>query len=92
MLLNCVRLSVTPWTVARQAPGKNMGGLPFPPVGDLPGPGIEPVHPVSPALACEFFTTELPGRPSYEIHGFENANAHRNQHGRCKWVKLDEFN
>ena len=27
----------------------------------LPGPGIEPV---SPALACGFFTTEPPGKPS----------------------------
>ena len=29
-------------------------GLPFPPPGDLPDPGIKPV---SPALAGEFFTT-----------------------------------
>ena len=32
----------------------------FPSLGDLPDPGIEPV---SPALAGEFFTTELPGTP-----------------------------
>ena len=31
-------------------------GLPFPP------PGIEPVSPVAPALAGEFFTTETPGK------------------------------
>ena len=36
-------------------------GLPFPPPGDLPDPGIEPV---SPASACGFFTTERPGKPS----------------------------
>ena len=44
--------SVTPWTVAHQAP-MSMGfskqeywsGLPFPPPGDLPDPGIEPVSP-----------------------------------------------
>ena len=35
-------------------------GLPFPPPGDLSDPGIE--H-MSPALACRFFTTELPGKP-----------------------------
>ena len=36
-------------------------GLPFPPLGDLPNPGIEPA---SPALAGEFFlTTEPPGKP-----------------------------
>ena len=36
-------------------------GLSFPPLGDLPNPGIELV---SPALAGQFFTTELPGKPS----------------------------
>ena len=43
--------------VAHQAP-LSMGfsrqeywnGLPFPPPGDLPNPGIKPVSPVSPAL------------------------------------------
>ena len=51
--LSHIRLSVTLWTVAHQAPlsmgfsGKNTGwGLPFPPPGDLPDPGIEPVSPV----------------------------------------------
>ena len=34
-------------------------GLPFPPPGDLPNLGIEPV---SPALADRFFTTEPPGK------------------------------
>ena len=32
-------------------------GLPCPLLGDLPGIGIEPVSPVSPALAGGFFTT-----------------------------------
>ena len=32
-------------------------GLPCPPPGDLPDPGIEPASPLSPALAGEFFTT-----------------------------------
>ena len=52
-----VRLSATPWTVARQAP-MSMGfsrqeywsGLPCPPPGNLPGPGTEPVAPAPPAL------------------------------------------
>ena len=35
-------------------------GLPFPPPVDLPDPGIKPVSPLSPALAGEFFTSELP--------------------------------
>ena len=61
---------MTPWTVAHQAP-LSMGfsreeywsGLPFPPPGDLPDPGIEPMSPVSPALAGGCFTTEPPGKP-----------------------------
>ena len=59
--------SVTPWTVARQAP-RSMGfprqehwsGVPFPSPGDLPDPGIEPASPV---LAGGFFTPEPPGKP-----------------------------
>ena len=31
-------------------------GLPFPPPGDLPDPGIKPASFVSPALAGRFFT------------------------------------
>ena len=45
-LLSCVRLFVTPWTVARQAPLSTgfsrqnyWSGLPCPPPGDLPDPG-----------------------------------------------------
>ena len=34
-------------------------GLPFPPPGDLPNPGIEPESPV---LAGGFFPTEPPGK------------------------------
>ena len=37
-------------------------GLPLPPPGDLPNPGIEPV---SPALAGEFFTPEPLGKPFF---------------------------
>ena len=51
-------------TVARQAP-LSMGfsrqeygsGLPCPPPGDLPDPGVELTSPASPALAGGFFTT-----------------------------------
>ena len=60
----------TPWTVALQAP-LSMGflrqgywsGLPFPIPRDLPDPGIELVSPGSLALAADFFTSELPGKP-----------------------------
>ena len=58
---------VTPQTVARQAP-LSMGfsrqeywsGLPFPPPGDLPNPGIKPMSSTSTALVGGFFTTEPP--------------------------------
>ena len=38
-------------------------GLPFPPPGDFPNPGIKLESPVSPALVSEFLTTESPGEP-----------------------------
>ena len=61
----------TQWTVAWQAP-LSMGfprqeywsGLPFPPPGDLPHPGMEIV---SPALAGGFFTTEPSGKPPWHF-------------------------
>ena len=66
--LNHVQLFMTLWTAACQAPLSTgfsrqgyCSGLPFPPPGNLPNPGIEPMSPVSPALAGEFFTTEPPG-------------------------------
>ena len=69
-LFSRVWLFVTPQTVAHQAP-LSMGlsqqeywsGLPCPPLGDLPDPGIEPMSPESPVLAGRFFTTEPPGKP-----------------------------
>ena len=59
-----VRLFATSWTVALQAPlsvglsrQEYWSGLPSPPPGDLPDPGIEPVYLMSPASAGRFFTT-----------------------------------
>ena len=40
---------------------EHWSGLPFPPQGDLPDPGIKPATLGSPALAGGFFTTGLPG-------------------------------
>ena len=65
--LSRVRLFVTPWTAASQAP-PSMGfsrqeywsELPFPSPGDLPDPGIEPR---SPALQADTLTSEPPGKP-----------------------------
>ena len=60
----------TPWTAARQTPlsmefsrQEYWSGLPFPPPGDLPDPGIKTVSPVSLALACGFFIMSHPGSP-----------------------------
>ena len=63
-----VWLFATLWTVAHQA-SLTMGfsrqeywsGLPCPPPGDLPNPGIEPMSLKSPTLAEGFFTTSAPG-------------------------------
>ena len=44
-----------------------LSGLPFPPPGDLPNPGIKPASPVALALAEGSFTTELPGKPIFTL-------------------------
>ena len=73
-LFSQVRLLVTLRTVAHQAPlsigfsrQEYWSGLPWPPPGDLPHPGIKYTSPFSPALADRFFTTsttwEAPGLP-----------------------------
>ena len=66
--LSHVRLFVTPWTVAHQAPQsmefsrqEYRSGLPFPSPGDLPNPGIEPG---SPALHPDALPSEPPGKPN----------------------------
>ena len=58
-LLSPVRLFVTPWTVAHQAPlsvgfprQEYWSGLPFPSPGDLPHPDTEPAPP---ALQADSF-------------------------------------
>ena len=49
--------------VSRGSRQEYWSGLPCPPPGDLPDPGIEPVPPVSPTLEGRFFTTEICGKP-----------------------------
>ena len=62
-----VRLFVSPWTVAHQAPlsmrfsrQEYWSGLSGPPPGGVPDPGIEPVSPVSPALQADSLPAEPP--------------------------------
>ena len=73
---SCVQYFAISWIVARQDPLSLVfsrqgyrSRLSFPPPGDLPDPGIEPVSLTSPALAGAFFTTsatwEAPDRRDY---------------------------
>ena len=61
-----VQLFATPWTVAHQAPlstgfskQEYWSGLPCPPPGELPNPGIKLLSPGSPALVGIFFFLPL---------------------------------
>ena len=76
-MLRCftrARLCATLWTVACQAP-LSMGfsrqeywsGLPCPPPGDLPNPGIEPASLMSPALAGRFLSTSVTWEVLFDI-------------------------
>ena len=68
--LRYVQIFVTQWAAACQV-ALSMGfsrqqywsKLPFPSLGDLPGPGIEPTSPEPPELADEFFTTASSTKP-----------------------------
>ena len=68
---NSVRLFVTLWTVARQAPlfikfsrQEYWSGLSFPSPGNLPDPGIKPW---SPALQADSLPSESPGKTLYTV-------------------------
>ena len=89
-----VRLFATPWTVANQAPlsmefsrQEYWSGLLFPSPGDFTNPGIEPVSPMPPAVAGEFFITEPPGKVPggrceiKELHHKEEENGHIRRQG-----------
>ena len=73
-LLSHVRLFVTPWTVAHQAP-PSMGfsrqeywsGVPFPSPGDLPNPGIEPG---CPSLQADALPSEPTGKLYFDLSRF----------------------
>ena len=63
---SCVRLFVTPWTVAHQAPlsmgfsrQEKWSDLPFPAPGDLSNLRIELASFMSPALAGSFLSPQL---------------------------------
>ena len=59
--------STAPWIVVPQVPLSMLlsrqeywGGLPFPPSGDFPDPGIKPAFPASPALQVDSLPLEPP--------------------------------
>ena len=70
--LSHVRHFATPWIVAYKAP-PSMGfsrqeywsGLPFPSLGDLPNPGIEPR---SPTLQKDALPSEPPGKSLFHVY------------------------
>ena len=62
--------SVTPWAGVHQAPlfmgfprQEYWSGLPFPPPGVPPDPGIKPTFPMSPVLQVDSLSTEPSGKP-----------------------------
>ena len=62
LMLSCVQLFATPWTVTLQAPlsmgflrQEYWGGVPFPTPGNLPDSGMEPTFPASPTLASRLY-------------------------------------
>ena len=87
-----VRLSATPWTAALQAPlstgfstQESRSGLPCPPPGDPPYPGIKPVTLTSPALAGGFFTSSA----TWEAHRSQRPSTLLSLHFLiCKTVEV----
>ena len=76
-VLRHIWLFAIPWIVAWQSSlsmefprQEYWGGLPFPPLGDSPDPGIPPVFPT---LAGGFFTTEPPGKSFNSIHPWKKT-------------------
>ena len=58
-------------------------GLPFPPLGNLPDPGIEPTSPESPTLAGGFFTTSA----TWEASATMDARGIDNSQEECQTVE-----
>ena len=88
-VLSHVWLFATPWTIARQAalsmrfPREYWSGLPCPPPGDLPNPGIELT---SPAPAGRFFTTVPQGKQWISPRMWDRAEAKMNDDEREGWL------
>ena len=79
-VLSPVCLFVTPWTVAPQVPlymqfcrQGYWSGLPFPPPGDLPDPGLEPASLASPPLQADSLPLSHQGSSGPCIRSRRNA-------------------
>ena len=71
-LLSCICFFETPWTIALQIPlfiefsrQEYWSGLPFPVLGNLPNPGIEPR---SPALQADSLLSDPLGKPLSDLY------------------------
>ena len=101
---SCQTLAI-PWTVARKAllsmgfsRQEHQSGLPCPPLGDLPDPGIKPASLKSPTLEGRFFTTsatwEAPKCPVFAVIFEECLLGSLSHHRRCLqaiWGNLEPF-
>ena len=59
-----------PWDFPGFSRQEYWSGLPSPPPGNLPDPGIKPMSLVIPALTGGFFTTEPAGKPNVVLDNF----------------------
>ena len=73
-MLSRVGLFATLWTIARRAPlsmvfprQEYWSGLLFPPLGDLPVPGIKPMSLRSPALQGDSLLSKPPEKSNYNV-------------------------
>ena len=72
-MLSVVSNFATPWTITHHASlsvdfsrQEYWSGLPFPPPGDLPDPGMEPATPVSYVLQADSSSLSHQGSPKHE--------------------------
>ena len=95
-MLSCfrrVQFLATPRTIARQAPlslgfsrQEYWSGLPCPPLGDLPNPGIKPT---SPALQADSLPAEPPEKPTQDPVGAATPKVSHSTQGTSHllWTK-----